>query len=68
MTEAKKTATLSEHVIIIRAAIRAALADGFVLSLEDAVPDYPYVDLERRTKEGGLVDWETVIESADLGY
>jgi hypothetical protein len=72
MTEAKKTAIHSESLatwaIRFRELVAAAREDGYTLSLEDADTDYPYVDLEKRTEEDGLVDWDAIVESEDLGY
>lgn len=67
-------ATLSEHAATIAAAITAARADGYRLSLEDRdIYEEAYVDLEEysieETEEGRkrphLVDWVTIITDFD---
>lgn len=70
MTEAKRTATLSEHAARIRQAIADARADGFRLSLEDR-DDYgrAYVDLEEydvfADGRRSVTNWVCVIKDFD---
>lgn len=70
MTDQPKTAIHSESISTwsarFRELVAAARKDGYTLSLEDADTDHPYVDLEKRTKEGSLADWDTIIWTEDL--
>lgn len=63
MTRVRKMATLSEHVIAIRAAIKAATDDGFQLSLEEGeYSDRAHVDLNQVHQDGSLFDWDSIID------
>ncbi len=61
---------LQEHAENIKAAIKAAQADGLRVVLEDPAGDYgnAYVDLEEWGERDGrtvLVDWAPIIEVFD---